>query len=165
MFPITAKVKIAASVAAGALALGGAGAYAATANNTITVESPATLTLPNGGPTLIAVDKNAPTTLPSSFANQGECVSFFAKNRDFALAPQGSLTGSVKVSKNYHGKLLSGLHDWCKSQVTSTTKKSGSAESEAPEAAETDSDTADAATNGASHGHGHAYGHGKHVAD
>src|SRR2546426_469070 len=104
------------------LTLGGAGAYAAAnAHNTITVENPAPISLPNGGPTLISVD-NKTLTLPSSFANQGECISFFAKNRDFALAPQGTLPSSVKLSKNFHGKLVSGLHDWCKAQAAAATK-------------------------------------------
>lgn len=164
MVRITAKVKIAAGLAAGALTLGGAGAYAAAnANNTITVENPAPITLPNGGPTLISVD-NKTLTLPSSFANQGECVSFFAKNRDFALAPQGTLSSSLKLSKNYHGKLVSGLHDWCKAQATAATKSdSAKTETETPDATES-GDSTDS-NSGASHGHGHAYGHAKHVAD
>jgi hypothetical protein len=165
MVSITTKAKIAASVAAGALALGAAGAYAATANNTITVDNPAAITLPNGGPTLISVDDKT-LTLPSSFDNQGQCVSFFAKNKDFALAPQGSLTGSVKLSKNYHGKLVSGLHDWCKAQVTATTKSHSTNAAETNDSAEADSDTESSDSGkGASHGHGHAYGHSKHLAD
>ena len=160
MFRITAKLKIAAGLAAGALTLGGAGAYAAAnAHNTITVENPAPISLPNGGPTLISVD-NKTLTLPSSFANQGECISFFAKNRDFALAPQGTLPSSVKLSKNFHGKLVSGLHDWCKAQAAAATK-SDSTKTETP-----DAETPDAADSisGASHGHGHAYGRSKHSA-
>src|SRR2546422_3402497 len=160
MVRITAKLKIAAGLAAGALTLGGAGAYAAAnANNTITVENPAPIALPNGGPTLISVD-NKTLTLPTSFANQGECISFFAKNRDFALAPEGTLPSSVKLSKNYHGKLVNGLHDWCKAQAAAATK-SDQTKTETPDASESDSDS----TSGASHGHGHAYGHSKHVAD
>src|SRR6266550_59859 len=162
MIRITAKVKIAAGLAAGALTLGGAGAYAAAnANNTITVESPAPIALPNGGPTLISVD-NKTLTLPTSFANQGECISFFAKNRDFALAPQGTLPSSVKLSKNYHGKLVSSLHEWCKAQATATTKPD-SATTETPDTTESDSDSTESAP-GKSHGHGHAYGHSKHLA-
>ncbi len=160
MIRVTAKIKIAAGLAAGALTLGGAGAYAAAnAHNTITVENPAPISLPNGGPTLISVD-NKTLTLPSSFANQGECISFFAKNRDFALAPQGTLPSSVKLSKNFHGKLVSGLHDWCKAQAAAATK-SDSTKTETP-----DAETPDAAdsTSGASHGHGHAYGRSKHSA-
>jgi hypothetical protein len=162
MIPITTKVKLAASVAAGALALGVAGAYAATANNTITVDNPAPIALPNGGPTLISVD-NKTLTLPSSFANQGQCVSFFAKNKDFALAPQGSLTGSVKLSKNFHGKLVSGLHDWCKAQAAGSTKPEAAQAPETNDSAEADADSSDSGK-GASQGHGHAYGHSKHVA-
>ena len=163
MFRITAKLKIAAGLAAGALTLGGAGAYAAAnAHNTITVENPAPISLPNGGPTLISVD-NKTLTLPSSFANQGECISFFAKNRNYAVAPQGSLGSSLKLSKNYHGKLMSGANAWCKAQPTSTTK-TDSAKTETPDATESDSASTDSQS-GASHGHGHAYGHSKHVAD
>ncbi|TME25147.1 MAG: hypothetical protein E6I68_03065 [Chloroflexi bacterium] len=163
MVRITAKLKIAAGLAAGALTLGGAGAYAAAnANNTITVENPAPIALPNGGPTLISVD-NKTLTLPTSFANQGECISFFAQNRDFALAPEGTLPSSVKLSKNYHGKLVSGLHDWCKAQLPAATK-SDSTKTETPDATESDSASTDSLS-GKLHGHGHAYGHGKHVAD
>ena len=64
-------------------------------------------------------------SLPTTFANHGACISFFAKNRDFALAPQGTLGTSVKLSKNFHGKLVSGLQSWCDGQVkaTSTTSR------------------------------------------
>jgi hypothetical protein len=160
---ISAKIRIAAGLAAGALTLGAAGAYAAAnANNTITVESPSPIALPNGGPTLISVD-NKTLTLPNSFANQGECISFFAKNRDFALAPAGTLPSSVKLSKNYHGKLVSSMHDWCKAQAAATTATNPTAVEAAPDTTNSESASTDA--QGKSHGHGHAYGHSKHVAD
>ena len=111
---------------------------------------------------MISVD-NKTLTLPTSFANQGECISFFAQNRDFALAPEGTLPSSVKLSKNYHGKLVSGLHDWCKAQLPAATK-SDSTKTETPDATESDSASTDSLS-GKLHGHGHAYGHGKHVAD
>ena len=163
MFRITAKVKIAAGIAAGALTLGAAGAYAATANNTITVQNPTAIPLPSNGPTLISVDGKT-LTLPTTFANHGACISFFAKNRDFALAPQGTLGTTVKVSKNFHGKLVSGLQSWCDSQVKTTSTTSGT-ETETPDATqsaapETDSsDSQNGASNGQGHGHGHGHGH------
>lgn len=165
MIRITSKVKIAAGIAAGALALGAAGAYAANANNTVSIAGP-TYALPNGGPTLVSVD-NKTLTLPQNFATQGfatkgDCISFFAKNRDFAINP----TSGTTVSKNYHGKLMSGLQSWCESQVKKTTK-SNTAETETADveqsaAPETDTaDTTDTAQSGALHGHGH--GHGNHA--
>lgn len=158
MFPITAKVKIAAGIAAGALTLGAAGAYAATANNTITVQNPTAIPLPSGGPTLISVDGKT-LTLPTTFANRGACISFFAKNRDFALAPQGTLGTSVKLSKNFHGKLVSGLHSWCDSQVKATSTTSTTETPDATETAAPETDSSDS-QNGASNGHGHGHGHG-----
>jgi hypothetical protein len=166
MFALTSKVKIAAGIAAGVLTLGAAGAYAANANSTITVANPTPIALPNNGPTLMSVD-NKTLTLPSSFANKGECISFFAKNRDFALAPSGTLPSTLKLSKNYHGKLISGLQSWCASQTSSTAKTS--AETETPDAAqsaEPETDSTDSAdlSSGGSHGHGHGHGgHGRHA--
>jgi len=162
MFRLTSKVKIAAGLAAGALTLGAAGAYAAAnANSTITVQSPSPITLPNGGPTLISVNGKT-LTLPTTFANHGACISFFAKNRDFALAPQ-TLGTSVNVSKNYHGKLVSGLQSWCNSQVkaTSTTSATTADATESTDSTDTTGTTNSQA--GASHGQGHANGHSKHA--
>src|SRR5438132_6070641 len=102
MFAITAKVKIAAGIAAGALTLGAAGAYAATANNTITVDPTKSVSLSNGQTTLKLVALNGATTnltLPTSFTNLGQCVSWFATKRNYAAAP----TSGTTVSKNYHG--------------------------------------------------------------
>lgn len=164
MFRITAKVKIAAGIAAGALTLGAAGAYAATANNTITVQNPTAIPLPSNGPTLISVDGKT-LTLPTTFANHGACISFFAKNRDFALAPQGTLGTTVKVSKNFHGKLVSGLQSWCDSQVkaTTTTSTTETQTSDATQTGATDSTDTSDSQNGASNGHGHGHGHSKHA--
>jgi hypothetical protein len=162
MLRVTSKLKMAAGLAAGALTLGAAGAYAANASNTITV-SPTPITLGSGSHPLNLIGFNGTTslTLPAAgFKNAGECVSFLAKNKNVALAPEGSTTGSVKLAKNYHGKLMSGANAWCKTQLTS---KRDSAETqtperpETPEAAETDS------TSGALHGHGHGHGHDKHA--
>lgn len=153
MFRITSKVKLAAGLAAGALTLGAGGAYAAAnANNTITV-TPTPITVGKTGNQLKLIGFNGTTslTLPT-FTNPGECVSFLAQNKNIALAPQGSTTGSVKLSKNYHGKLMSGANEWCKTQLTSATK-TDIAETATPETPEADSTT--------SHGHGH----GKHASN
>jgi len=164
MFRLTSKVKIAAGLAAGALTLGAAGAYAAAnANNTITV-TPTPITLGSGDHTLNIIGFNGTTTLTlptGGFKNAGECVSFLAKNKNIALAPQGGTTGSVTLSKNYHGKLMSGANAWCKTQLTAAAKtdSTDSTATQTPEAPETDS-----ADSTASHGHGHAYGHSKHAA-
>jgi len=161
MFRLTSKVKIAAGLAAGALTLGAAGAYAAAnANNTITV-TPTPITVGSAANPLKLIGFNGATslTLPT-FTNAGECVSFLAQNRNIALAPQGTTTGSVKLSKNYHGKLMSSANAWCKTQLTSTTK-TDTVETATPDA----TDAADAAdgdtTTPPSHGHGH--GHSKHA--
>ena len=81
MFRLTSKVKIAAGLAAGALTLGAAGAYAAAnANNTITVTS-TPITLGSGDHTLNVIGFNGTTTLTlptGGFKTAGECVSFLA---------------------------------------------------------------------------------------
>ena len=171
MIRVTAKIKIAAGLAAGALTLGGAGAYAAAnAHNTITVDNPTSFTLGTGDNqlTLVPLNGAATLTLPANgFKNAGECVSWLAKNRNYALAPQGSLGSSLKLSKNYHGKLMSGANAWCKTQPMSTAKtdqtKTETPDATELEATQSDSDSTDSAA-GASHGHGHAYGHSKHAA-
>ncbi len=164
MFRLTSKVKIAAGLAAGALTLGAAGAYAAAnANNTISV-TPSPITVGSAANPLKLIGFNGTTslTLPT-FTNAGECVSFLAQNRNIALAPQGTTTGSVKLSKNYHGKLMSSANAWCKTQLTSTTK-TDTVETATPDATDA-ADAADAAdadtTTPPSHGHGH--GHSKHA--
>jgi hypothetical protein len=169
MMRITSKVKIAAGLAAGALTLGAAGAYAATAKNTITVQNPAPFTLGTGSNqlTLIPLNGADKLTLPADgFKNAGACVSSFAKNKNYALAPEGTTNGSsIKLSKNYHGKLMSGLNAWCKTQVTSTAKTE-KPETETPDAAESDSENDSDSTDsksGKGQGHGHAYGHSKHA--
>lgn len=161
MFRLTSKVKVAAGLAAGALTLGAAGAYAAAnANSTITV-SPTPITLGSANNQLKLIGFNGTTTLTTpDFKNAGECVSFLAKNKNIALAPQGTTTGPVTLSKNYHGKLMSGAHAWCATQLTPAAKtaKTDSAATETPEAPE-----ATSADSSAAHGHGHANGHGKHA--
>jgi hypothetical protein len=154
MIRITSKVKIAAGIAAGALALGAAGAYAANANNTITVDPTKTFTLGTApSPTLNLVPVNssaASLTLPSGgFKDPGQCVSWLASNRNYALAPTGT---STKVSKNYHGKLMSQANAFCKSYVTSTTKTSST---------ESETDSSDTAQSGALQSQGHGHGQGR----
>jgi hypothetical protein len=164
MFRLTSKVKIAAGLAAGALTLGAAGAYAAAnANNngTVPVSSLKTVTGGTAG-TLTVMSTNGKTTtltIPATFSNQGECVSFFAQHQDLVLQPAA---GTTRISKNSHGKLISGIKTWCQTRLTSTSK-TDAVEASTPDA----TNTADAAetdsTTPPSHGHGHAYGHSKNA--
>jgi hypothetical protein len=169
MFAITTKAKIAAGIAAGALTLGAAGAYAAAnAGNTITVQNPTPITLGTGTNKLNLISLNGTTTLTApTFTNPGQCVSWLAQNKNLALAPQGSTSGPLKLSKNYHGKLMSQANAWCKTQLSSTTKTDAT-ETETPDTTQsaepsTDSSPSTDGQSGASHGH--AYGHSKHAAD
>jgi len=129
MFRIT-KIKIAGAVAAGAVAIGAAGAYAAS-NGTITLSSdPKTANFGAKGPSGI-VTLNGTTPKLESFKNVGDCVSFFAGNRDLALTT--SISGN-KLAKSYHGKLVSAMTAWCRDNVT----KSASDSSTGSEPAESD---------------------------
>jgi hypothetical protein len=162
MFRLTSKVKIAAGLAAGALTLGAAGAYAAAnANNTIKVTPTAISIGVKGTAPLNLIGFNGTTSLtPPTFTSAGQCVSWLAQNKNIALAPQVATTGMVQLSKNYHGKLMTGANAWCKTQLTA---KTDTAETTTPDA----TNTADAAetdtTTPPSHGHGHANGHSKHA--
>jgi hypothetical protein len=163
MFRLTSKVKIAAGLAAGALTLGAAGAYAAAnANNngTIPVSSLKTVTGGTAG-TLTVMSTNGKTatlTIPATFSNLGQCVSFFAQHQDLVLQPAAGTPSTARISKNSHGKLISGIKTWCETRLTSAAK-TDSTEATTPDA----TDAADAAetdtTTPPSHGHGH--GHGK----
>jgi hypothetical protein len=169
MFAISTKVKLAAGIAAGALALGAAGAYAAQ-NLPQTITNPTISTLGgNGAPQLNLVSLNGakqlsnPKSLP---ANPGECVSFFATNRNYALVPAGyDVTATplapITIPKaNYHGKLMSGLNAWCKAEIkavstpTTTTTTTN-------ETVTTDTTQSNDTQSGAANGHGHAYGRSK----
>jgi hypothetical protein len=170
MFRLTSKVKIAAGIAAGALTLGAAGAYAAQ-NLPQTINTPTISMLGATGTTqlnLVSLN-NAPklTALPTSaLKDPGACVSYFATNRNYALVPQGYTTGSITVSKaNYHGKLMSGLNAWCKAQIKAqpTTTTTTSTETETPDATQSAAPATDSTDSTASHGNGHANGHGKHA--
>jgi virulence-associated protein VagC len=172
MFAITSKVKIAAGIAAGALTLGAAGAYAATANNngTISVSTLHNVDLGTNAGTLTLKSTNGNTTsltIPATFQNQGQCVSLFAQHQDLVLAPT---TGTARISKNAHGKLMSSstIKAWCQARLTSTKAKTDSADTETPDATQSsapETDSTDSTDSSAPHGHGHAYGHSKHAAN
>ena len=163
MFRLTTKVKLAAGFAAGALTLGAAGAYAANANNNGTIPvstlKPVTLSGDAGALTLNSTNgKTTTLTIPATFENQGQCVSFFAQHQDLVLKPAGTAT---KISKNSHGKLISStIKAWCETRLAPKTKTDG-AETETPDATQ----PTDSTDSSASQGHGHAYGHSKHTAN
>jgi hypothetical protein len=162
MFRLTSKVKIAAALAAGALTLGAAGAYAANAANNGTVPvsnlKPVTLSGNAAGLTLNSTNgKTTTLTIPAKFDNLGQCVSLFAQHQDLVLQPAA---GTTKISKNSHGKLISStIKAWCETRLTPKTK-SDSAETETPDATQSEAPSTDST---ASHGNGHANGHGKHA--
>lgn len=167
MFPITSKVKIAAGIAAGALALGGAGAYAANAGNTVNTFSftnSGTITSSNGSQTLKLVSTKSGQTLQfptTPFKNEGQCTSWFAKNKTLALAP----TSGTTVNKNFHGKLVSGAQKFCatyaKTDTTGDTAETETSDTTQTSTTETDSsDSADLQSGASNSGHGHGHGHG-----
>ena len=162
MFAITTKAKIAAGIAAGALTLGAAGAYAANANSTVpVVRKSTTLNGANSATiTLSTVTQSPKAFATTAFKNEGQCVAWFASNKDYA--PQ---TNASTISKNFHGKLMSSIKSFCAKDVT-TTAKTDSTDSETPDATqsaapETEQTDVPEAQPGASHGRGN--GHGKHA--
>jgi len=163
MFTITAKVKLAAGIAAGALTLGAAGAYAATANNTINATSPTPVTLglgTNDSP-LQVVTFNGGKLTPApvgGFKDAGQCVSWLATNKNVALAT--SLSTSNTLPKSYHGTLMSKANAWCKTQLSATTKTTDTAETETPDATQSAAPETDS-TGSQSNGHGHGHSHGR----
>jgi hypothetical protein len=168
MIRIPAKVKIATGIAAGALALGAAGAYAANANNTVTATNPTQVTLgsTNTGTLKVVTFNNGTLGTVPTFKDAGQCVSWLAGNKQVALA--SSLSSSNTLPKNYHGKLMSQANAWCKTQLPTTTK-TDTAETETPDATQSAAPETDAtdSTSGASNGHGnnHGLGHGKHATE
>jgi hypothetical protein len=162
---VATKVKLAAGLATGALALGGAGAYAAAnANNTVPVTNAKQVTV-NGGttPTFSLISVSGTMTTPidaTKFTNPGQCVSTFAKNKDLALTPAA---GSTKISKNFHGKLMSTVQSWCQQFNKSKASTTDTQTTETPDATQpadsTDSSDQPSAK-GLSHGHGQAHGRG-----
>jgi|GEM_PF-4048357 len=162
MFRITSKVKIAAGIAAGALALGAAGAYAANATNNGSIPATNLKTVTGGtAGTLTVMSTNGKTTaltIPATFSNLGQCVSFFAQHQDLVLQPA---TGTTRISKNAHGKLISGIKTWCQTRLAPKTKTDST---ETPDATQTDASSTDSTDStdtqsGALHGHGHGHGH------
>src|SRR5256885_14534658 len=107
MFRLTSKVKIAAGLAAGALTLGAAGAYAANANNNGTIPvsnlKPVAVTGDAGGLTLNPTQgKMTALTIPAAIDNLGQCCSLFPQQ----LVLGCLLTAdTARISKNFHGKV------------------------------------------------------------
>lgn len=169
MIRITTKVKLAGAIAAGALSLGVVGAAAAGNGSTTTLGStPTKVTFTAPGGKTLAVDKlttGAPSTTALTFTNAGQCVSHFAQSKDFALA--SSVSGS-KLSKNFHGKLMSSsdLKAFCASFKTASTaaEPAESPEVEQPAATESETPETDTASTGKGHGHQHQ-GHGQEAGD
>ncbi|TMD43293.1 MAG: hypothetical protein E6I88_01875 [Chloroflexi bacterium] len=167
MFSITTKAKVAAGIAAGALTLGAAGAYAANANNNGSIPATSlkavTITGASGLTLMSTTGKTTSLTIPATFKNQGQCISLFAKHQDLVVAPAAGST--ARISKNAHGKLISTtIKAWCQTQLGSTTKASDSTET--PDAAQSAAPETDATDqSGTTHGHGHGYGHSKHTAN
>jgi hypothetical protein len=156
-------VKIAAGLAAGALTLGAAGAYAANATNngTIPVQNLKSVTGGTAG-TLTVMSTNGKTstlTIPATFSNMGQCVSFFAQHQDLVLKPAA---GTARISKNSHGKLVSGIKTWCETRLTSATK-TDSTDTTTQDATDVADAQADSADTSETHGHSHVNGHSKHA--
>jgi hypothetical protein len=161
-------VKLAAGLATGALALGAAGAYAAASNNTVPVTNAQPVTVKGGTtPTfsLISLSGTKTTTIDATkFTNPGQCVSTFAKNKDLALTPAA---GTTKISKNFHGKLMSTVQSWCQQFNKSKASTTDTQTTETPDATEpadstdsSDSSNSSHGQSGLSHGHGQAHGRG-----
>jgi hypothetical protein len=136
MFRLT-KIKVAGLIAAGAVALGAVGAYAANNGSTTVAGTPTTLTLTVGTKTQ-AVYVLPGTTAPTAetFKTYGDCVSFFATNKNVLLT--GTFTtanGSTTYKKNAHGKTMSQVRTVC-----------GDPQSYASTADTSSSDTADSGT-------------------
>jgi hypothetical protein len=116
------KLKIVAGIAAGALTLGAPSSSAVASTNRPLLVSPTLITLGSGHNQLKLIGFNGTTslTLPAGgFKTTGGCVSFLARHKYLALAPQGFTTGSVTLPKHYHGKLMRVAHIWCRTQVSS----------------------------------------------
>ncbi|HEY8678256.1 MAG TPA: hypothetical protein VIN39_06435 [Candidatus Dormibacteraeota bacterium] len=156
------KVKVAAGLAAGALTLGAAGAYAAANSDSVSLATAKPVTLTGASaPKLISLSGNTTLTLPAKFKNQGECVSTFAKNKDLAIAPAA---GATKLSKNYHGKLMSTIKAWCQSQLSKTTTSTDTQTTDSADVTESSAPSTDAtdsqSSQGQAHANAHANGHG-----
>lgn len=118
MFRLT-KIKVAGLIAAGAVALGAVGAYAAN-NGSITLTGPltkVTSVTPSNGQTLWALPGTMATP-PATFTSFGECVSWYASHKGFVL---GGSTAPTTVKKNYHGKVMSNITALCTKTTDGST--------------------------------------------
>ena len=137
MFRLT-KVKVAGLIAAGAVALGAVGAYAAN-NGSLTLSGSLAKAGTVNGQTVWALPGNT-TTLKTSFDSYGDCVSWYASHKGFVL---GGTTAPTVVKKNYHGKLMSAISTLC-----TKTKDSASSDNETQSGAQTESETETGADTG-----------------
>jgi hypothetical protein len=113
------KIKVAGLIAAGAVALGAVGAYAAN-NGSLTLTGSLTKVqgvTPSNGQTLWALPgtTDKPNATWTSF---GECVSWYASHKGFVLS--GS-TAPTTVKKNYHGKVMSNITALCTKTKTDSS--------------------------------------------
>src|SRR2546428_10606180 len=139
MFRLT-KIKVAGLIAAGAVALGAIGAYAANNGSTTVTGTPSTLTLTVGTKTqtvYVLPGTTAPTT--ETFKTYGDCVAWFATNKNVLLT--GTFTsagGNTTYKKNTHGKTMSQVRTVCGDpQSYASTKTGDSADAaDAPEASD-----------------------------
>lgn len=169
MISITTKAKLAGAIAVGALSLGVVGAAAAGGGGSTTTlaSTPTSVTFTSPSGKTLTVD-NLSTTAPSStaltFTNRGQCVSHFATSKGFALP---SSVAGTKLSKNFHGKLMSSsdLKQFCASFKASEPTTSASPEAtESPEVEQPDT-TQSPNAGSSGKGKGHAHGHGQKGAD
>ena len=133
MFRLT-KIKVAGLIAAGAVALGAVGAYAAN-NGSLTLSgslSKVQGVTPSNGQTLWALPGT--TAKPNAtWTSFGECVSWYASHKDFVL---GGATAPTTVKKSYHGKLMSNITALC-----TKTKDTASTDTETQDSTQTESGT------------------------
>ncbi|HYS30471.1 MAG TPA: hypothetical protein VEQ12_13365 [Candidatus Limnocylindria bacterium] len=118
MFRLT-KIKVAGLIAAGAVALGAVGAYAAN-NGSLTLTGSLTKVqgvTPTNGQTLWALPgtTDKPNATWTSF---GECASWYASHKSFVL---GGSTAPTTVKKNYHGKVMSNITALCTKTTDAST--------------------------------------------
>ena len=167
MISITTKVRLAGAIAAGALSLGVVGAAAAGSGSTTTLGStPVSVTFTSPSGKTLTVDNlktAAPSTTSLTFTNAGQCVSHFATSKDFALA---SSVAGAKLSKNFHGKLMSSsdLKQFCASFKASASATAAEP-AESPEAEQPNATKSpDTGSSGKGQAHKHS-GHGQKGAD
>ena len=110
MFSITTKAKVAAGIAAGALTLGAAGAYAANANNNGSIPATSlkavTITGASGLTLMSTTGKTTSLTIPATFKNQGQCISLFAKRPPSRVRRTAMATGTAIASTRRTKEML-----------------------------------------------------------